>query len=41
MTAVFSGVINVLALAGSFYMLQVYDRVLPWQSFATLIGLSS
>ena len=38
--AVFSGVINVLALAGSFYMLQVYDRVLPSQSVATLIGLS-
>ncbi|MGE0055061.1 MAG: type I secretion system permease/ATPase [Hyphomicrobium sp.] len=38
--AVFSGVINVLALAGSFYMLQVYDRVLPSQSIATLIGLS-
>ncbi len=29
-----------LALAGSFYMLQVYDRVLPSQSVATLIGLS-
>lgn len=38
--AVFSGVINVLALSGSFYMLQVYDRVLPSQSVATLIGLS-
>lgn len=38
--AVFSGVINVLALAGSFYMLQVYDRVLPSQSVPTLIGLS-
>lgn len=38
--AVFSGVVNVLALAGSFYMLQVYDRVLPSQSVATLIGLS-
>lgn len=38
--AVFSGVVNVLALAGSFYMLQVYDRVLPSQSIATLIGLS-
>ncbi|HMN38530.1 MAG TPA: type I secretion system permease/ATPase [Hyphomicrobium sp.] len=38
--AVFSGVINVLALTGSFYMLQVYDRVLPSQSVATLIGLS-
>lgn len=38
--AVFSGVINVLALAGSFYMLQVYDRVLPSHSVPTLIGLS-
>ena len=38
--ALFSGVINVLALAGSFYMLQVYDRVLPSQSVPTLIGLS-
>ena len=38
--AVFSGVVNVLALAGSFYMLQVYDRVLPSQSVPTLIGLS-
>lgn len=38
--AVFSGVINVLALAGSFYMLQVYDRVLPSQSIPTLIGFS-
>ena len=38
--ALFSGVINILALAGSFYMLQVYDRVLPSQSVATLIGLS-
>lgn len=38
--AVFSGVINILALAGSFYMLQVYDRVLPSQSVPTLIGLS-
>lgn len=38
--ALFSGVINILALAGSFYMLQVYDRVLPSQSVPTLIGLS-
>lgn len=38
--AAFSGVVNVLALGGSFYMLQVYDRVLPSQSVATLIGLS-
>jgi len=38
--ALFSGVINLLALSGSFYMLQVYDRVLPSQSVPTLIGFS-
>lgn len=38
--ALFSGVINVLMLSGSFYMLQVYDRVLSSRSVATLIGLS-
>ena len=37
---VFSGVINILALTGSFYMLQVYDRVLPSRSIPTLVGLS-
>jgi ATP-binding cassette, subfamily C, type I secretion system permease/ATPase len=37
---VFTGVLNVLALAGSFYMLQIYDRVLPSRSIPTLIGLS-
>lgn len=36
----FSGVINLLALTGSFYMLQVYDRVLPSNSVATLVGLT-
>ncbi len=35
-----SGVINILALTGSFYMLQVYDRALPSGSLPTLIGLS-
>ncbi len=35
-----SGVINVLALTGSFYMLQIYDRVLTSHSVPTLIGLS-
>jgi PrtD family type I secretion system ABC transporter len=38
--AVFSGVINLLMLSGSLYMLQVYDRVIPSRSVATLIGLS-
>jgi ATP-binding cassette, subfamily C, bacterial PrsD len=38
--AVFSGVINVLMLSGSLYMLQVYDRVIPSRNTATLIGLS-
>lgn len=36
----FTGVINVLALSGSFYMLQIYDRVLPSRSVPTLIGLT-
>lgn len=36
----FSGVINVLMLAGSLYMLQVYDRVLSSRSIPTLIGIS-
>jgi ATP-binding cassette subfamily C protein len=38
--AAFSGVINLLALTGALYMLQVYDRVLPSRSTPTLIGLS-
>ncbi|MEZ5815502.1 MAG: type I secretion system permease/ATPase [Hyphomicrobiaceae bacterium] len=36
-----SGVINLLALTGSFYMLQVYDRALTSHSVETLIGLSA
>ena len=39
--AVISGAINLLMLSGSLYMLQVYDRVLPGRSVATLIGLSA
>jgi PrtD family type I secretion system ABC transporter len=36
----FSGLINILMLTGSFYMLQVYDRVLLSGSVPTLIMLS-
>src|SRR5215211_5015663 len=36
----FSALINVLYLTGSFYMLQVYDRVIPSRSVQTLIALS-
>ncbi len=36
----FTGVINLLMLTGSIYMLQVYDRVLPSRSVPTLIGLT-
>ena len=32
--------INVLYLTGSFFMLEVYDRVLPSRSVPTLVGLS-
>src|SRR5881394_4269865 len=38
--AVLSGVINVLYLTGSFFMLEVYDRVLPSRSLPTLVGLA-
>lgn len=37
--AVFSGLSNVLMLTGSFFLLQVYDRVLPSHSMPTLIAL--
>lgn len=37
--AIFSGVSNVLMLTGSFFMLQVYDRVLPSRSIPTLLAL--
>jgi ATP-binding cassette, subfamily C, type I secretion system permease/ATPase len=39
--AIFSGVINLLMLSGSLYMLQVYDRVIPSRNLATLFGLST
>lgn len=35
-----SALINVLYLTGSFFMLEVYDRVLPSQSIPTLVGLA-
>ena len=38
--ALFSGLSNVLMLTGSFFMLQIYDRVLPSRSVPTLIGLA-
>ncbi|WP_454630201.1 type I secretion system permease/ATPase [Bradyrhizobium cenepequi] len=36
----FSGLINLLSLTGSLFMLEVYDRVLPSRSVPTLVGLS-
>ena len=36
----FSALINVLTLTGAIFMLQVYDRVVPSRSVATLVGLS-
>jgi ATP-binding cassette subfamily C protein len=36
---VMSCVINILYLTGSFFMLEVYDRVLPSRSIPTLVGL--
>ena len=38
--AVFSGIINLLTLSGSIYMMQVYDRVIPGRNLATLAALS-
>ncbi|MBC9205571.1 type I secretion system permease/ATPase [Roseomonas aerophila] len=38
--AVLSGLINILYLSGSVFMLEVYDRVVPSRSVPTLIGLS-
>jgi PrtD family type I secretion system ABC transporter len=35
-----SAIVNVLYLTGSFYMLEVYDRVLPSRSIPTLVGIS-
>ena len=36
-----SGVINILALSGSLYMMQIYDRALTSGSIPTLLVLSS
>lgn len=38
--ALFSGVVNLLMLAGPLYMLQIYDRVLTARSVPTLVALS-
>ncbi len=38
---IISGVVNMLALTGAFYMLQIYDRALTSQSIPTLIALSA
>ncbi len=38
---IFSAAINLLTLTGSFYMLQVYDRVLVSRSVETLVLLSA
>ena len=37
---VFSAFVNILALTGSLYMLQVYDRVMPSKSVATLVAFT-
>ena len=36
----FSAIINILALTGALFMLEIYDRVLPSRSIATLLGLA-
>ncbi|QND44809.1 type I secretion system permease/ATPase (plasmid) [Rhizobium lusitanum] len=38
--AIASAVLSVLALTGSFFMLQVYDRVIPGHSLPTLVGIA-
>src|SRR4051812_44125917 len=39
-TGLLSGMSNILMLTGSFFMLEVYDRVLPSRSVPTLVGLA-
>jgi ABC-type multidrug transport system fused ATPase/permease subunit len=38
--ATMSGINNVLMLTGAFFMLEIYDRVLPSRSVPTLVGLT-
>jgi ATP-binding cassette subfamily C protein len=38
--AIITAILNVLMLTGSFYMLEVYDRVVPGRSVPTLVFLS-
>ncbi len=38
-TGLMSGLVNLLYLTGSFFMLEVYDRVIPSRSVPTLVGL--
>jgi ATP-binding cassette, subfamily C, type I secretion system permease/ATPase len=38
-TALISGMSNILMLTGAMFMLEVYDRVVPSRSMATLVGL--
>jgi PrtD family type I secretion system ABC transporter len=39
--ALMSGALNLLYLTGSFFMLEIYDRVLPSRSIPTLLGLAA
>src|SRR5690606_32602724 len=39
-TGILTGLVNILMLTGSIYMLQVYDRVLPSRSVPTLVALT-
>jgi hypothetical protein len=39
--ALISGVVNVLYLTGSLFMLEVYDRVVPSRSLPMLVGLGA